>query len=112
MFKEELSPVKVMIKRKEVTVDVDEHPKPQTTLEVLSKLPLVFKKDGVVTTGSASGICDGAGAVVVASEEAVSYTHLDVYKRQVQYCLLYFVLFQDYQLLTLLDFLSFLWCPV
>lgn len=70
VFKEELSPVKVMIKRKEVTVDVDEHPKPQTTLEVLSKLPLVFKKDGVVTAGSASGICDGAGAVVVASEEA------------------------------------------
>lgn len=70
VFKEELSPVKVMIKRKEVTVDVDEHPKPQTTLEVLSKLPLVFKKDGVVSAGSASGICDGAGAVVVASEEA------------------------------------------
>lgn len=70
IFKEELSPVKVVIKKKEVMVDVDEHPKPQTTLEVLSKLPLVFKKDGVVTAGSASGICDGAGAVVVASEDA------------------------------------------
>lgn len=70
VFKEELSPVKVVIKKKEVMVDVDEHPKPQTTLEVLNKLPLIFKKDGVVTAGSASGICDGAGAVVVASEEA------------------------------------------
>lgn len=70
VFKEELSPVKVVVKKKEAMVDVDEHPKPQTTLEVLNKLPLVFKKDGVVTAGSASGICDGAGAVVVASEGA------------------------------------------
>ncbi|KAL1114927.1 hypothetical protein AAG570_007750 [Ranatra chinensis] len=73
-FKEEISPVPVAIKRKEVMVDTDEHPKPQTTLETLAKLPPVFKKNGVVTAGSASGICDGAGAVVIASEEAVK-TH-------------------------------------
>lgn len=54
VFKSELAPVTVIQKKKEVLVDVDEHPKPQTTLEVLSKLPLVFKKDGVVTAGSAS----------------------------------------------------------
>lgn len=53
-FKEELTPVTVMVKRKEVVVDVDEHPKPQTTLENLAKLPTVFKKDGVVTAGSSS----------------------------------------------------------
>lgn len=53
-FKEELTPVTVMVKRKEVMVDVDEHPKPQTTLENLAKLPTVFKKDGVVTAGSSS----------------------------------------------------------
>ncbi|KAG8329977.1 3-ketoacyl-CoA thiolase, mitochondrial [Homalodisca vitripennis] len=54
VFKAELAPVTVVQKKKEVVVDVDEHPKPQTTLEVLGKLPLVFKKDGVVTAGSAS----------------------------------------------------------
>ena len=43
---------------------VDEHPRPQTTLETLGKLPPVFKKDGVVTAGNASGICDGAACLV------------------------------------------------
>jgi len=42
------------VKRADVVVDVDEHPKPKTTLETLGKLPTVFKKDGVVTAGSAS----------------------------------------------------------
>ncbi|KAG8236412.1 hypothetical protein J437_LFUL012833 [Ladona fulva] len=53
-FKEELAPVTVTVKRKELTIDVDEHPKPGTTLEGLAKLPPVFKKGGVVTAGSAS----------------------------------------------------------
>lgn len=42
------------MKKSDVVVDVDEHPKPKTTLETLAKLPTVFKKDGVVTAGSAS----------------------------------------------------------
>jgi len=42
------------VKKTDVVVDVDEHPKPKTTLETLGKLPTVFKKDGVVTAGSAS----------------------------------------------------------
>ena len=50
---------------------VDEHPRPQSTIENLTKLPPVFKKDGVVTAGNASGICDGAAALVLASERAV-----------------------------------------
>ena len=50
----------------------DEDPKPQTTAEQMAKLPPVFKKDGVVTAASASGFCDGAAAVVLVSEEAVS----------------------------------------
>lgn len=53
-FKAEIAPVTVNIKRKDVEVTVDEHPKPQATLEGLNKLPTVFKKDGVVTAGSAS----------------------------------------------------------
>ena len=50
---------------------VDEHPRPKTTLEQLAKLPAVFKKDGVVTAGGASGICDGAAALVLATGDAV-----------------------------------------
>ena len=50
--------------------DTDEGPRPATTLESLGRLPTVFKKDGVVTAGTASGITDGAAAMVIASEEA------------------------------------------
>jgi hypothetical protein len=53
-FKEEMAPVTVKVKGKEQIVDVDEHPRPQSTLEGLAKLPTVFKKDGVVTAGSSS----------------------------------------------------------
>ncbi|XP_076169644.1 yippee interacting protein 2 [Ptiloglossa arizonensis] len=70
-FKEELAPVTVRVKKQDVVVDTDEHPRPQTTLQSLAKLAPVFKKEGLVTAGSASGVCDGAGAVVLASEEAV-----------------------------------------
>jgi len=51
--------------------DTDEHPRPQTTLESLAKLPTVFKKDGIVTAGTSSGMGDGAAANVVMSEEAL-----------------------------------------
>lgn len=54
MFSSELAPVTVKVKKADVSVDVDEHPKPKTTLETLAKLPTVFKKNGVVTAGSAS----------------------------------------------------------
>ncbi|KAJ3656222.1 hypothetical protein Zmor_015316 [Zophobas morio] len=75
-FKEELAPVTIKSKKGEVTVDVDEHPRPQSTLEGLKKLPTLFKENGLVTAGSASGICDGAGAVIVASEEAAGKHNL------------------------------------
>ena len=51
-----------------ITFSVDEHPRPQTTMEILGKLPTVFKKDGTVTAGNASGICDGAAALVLTTE--------------------------------------------
>ncbi|XP_047535923.1 3-ketoacyl-CoA thiolase, mitochondrial-like [Vanessa atalanta] len=70
VFKAEIEPVTLTIKKKQVKVEVDEHPRPQTTLEGLKKLPPVFKKEGLVTAGTASGISDGAGALVIASEEA------------------------------------------
>lgn len=54
MFKGELAPVTLTIKKKEVKVETDEHPRPQTTIEGLKKLPPVFKKEGIVTAGTAS----------------------------------------------------------
>jgi acetyl-CoA C-acetyltransferase/acetyl-CoA acyltransferase 2 len=51
-----------------VVVDKDEHPKPDTTLEKLSQLKPMFKKDGVVTAGNASGIVDGAAMSLLTSE--------------------------------------------
>ena len=64
--------VPVMLKdrktRQEVAWAADEHMRPDTTVESLAKLPPYFKKDGVVTAGNASGICDGAAALVVAGE--------------------------------------------
>lgn len=64
-FADELAPVEVGTRKGPVVVSKDEHPRPDTTLEKLGKLPPVFKKDGVVTAGNASGICDGAAALVV-----------------------------------------------
>lgn len=54
-------------------------------MESLAKLPTVFKKDGVVTAGSASGICDGAAAVLLASESAASKNNLKPLARLVAY---------------------------
>lgn len=66
-FAEEITPVEVG-GRKPFTVTTDEHPKPETTLEGLGKLRSAFIKDGTVTAGNASGINDGAGAVVLAKQ--------------------------------------------
>ncbi|MDB4967865.1 MAG: 3-ketoacyl-CoA thiolase [Myxococcales bacterium] len=69
-FKNEIVPVEIKSKKGAVQFAVDEHPRPQTTMEVLGKLSPVFKKDGVVTAGNASGIADGAAAVLLCSKEA------------------------------------------
>jgi 3-oxoadipyl-CoA thiolase len=53
-----------------ITVDKDEHPRPDTTLEQLAKLKAIFRNPGTVTAGNASGVNDGAAAMIVASEEA------------------------------------------
>ncbi|XP_072764785.1 3-ketoacyl-CoA thiolase, mitochondrial [Anoplolepis gracilipes] len=84
-FNEEMVPVQVKIKKQDTVVSVDEHPRPQTTIETLTKLKPVFQKDGLVTAGSASGICDGAGAVILASEEAVKTEDLKPLARLVGY---------------------------
>jgi acetyl-CoA acetyltransferase family protein len=65
----EIAPIDLVSKKGTVSFHVDEHARPQSTAEGLAKLAPVFKKDGVVTAGNASGICDGAAALVLASEE-------------------------------------------
>src|SRR5215475_8502746 len=68
-IKEELVPVEVKQGKKTITVSEDDHRRPDTTMEILEKLPPSFKKDGVVTAGNASGIVDGGAAVVVTREK-------------------------------------------
>src|SRR5699024_1269213 len=69
-FDEQVVPITVPVRKGEPFVfDRDEHPRPQTTLKGLSKLPAVFLKDGTVTAGSSSGLNDAASALVVMSRE-------------------------------------------
>ena len=68
-FKDEIVPVEVKQKKKTVVVDTDEGPRPGTTAEGIAKLRPAFKPDGIVTAANASGINDGAAAIVVMSEE-------------------------------------------
>jgi acetyl-CoA acyltransferase 2 len=68
---EEVTPVEIKSKKGVTLIDKDDHLRPETTMEVLAKLPTVFKKDGVVTAGNASGIVDGAAALVIAGGNAV-----------------------------------------
>ena len=68
-FESQITPVQVKVKRDMVDFMVDEHPK-QTSLEKLASLKPVFKKDGSVTAGNASGINDGAAALVFATADA------------------------------------------
>eukprot|EP01099_Mayorella_cantabrigiensis_P000004 TRINITY_DN1002_c0_g1_i1.p1 TRINITY_DN1002_c0_g1~~TRINITY_DN1002_c0_g1_i1.p1 ORF type:complete len:408 (-),score=112.45 TRINITY_DN1002_c0_g1_i1:60-1250(-) len=84
-FKDEIVGIPIKSKKGVVNFEIDEHPKPQTTLEGLAKLPPVFKKDGMVTAGGASGISDGAASLVIASEQAVKEYHLTPLVRIVSY---------------------------
>ncbi|MEO0502336.1 MAG: acetyl-CoA C-acyltransferase, partial [Pseudomonadota bacterium] len=68
-FASQITPVEVRVKRDTVPFEVDEHPK-ATSMEALGGLRPVFQKDGSVTAGNASGINDGAGAVVLATADA------------------------------------------
>ncbi|WP_439291140.1 acetyl-CoA C-acetyltransferase [Lonepinella koalarum] len=68
-FKDEIVPVEVKSKKSSVLVSEDEHPRHGSTLEGLAKLRPAFKPDGVVTAGNASGINDGAAALILMSKE-------------------------------------------
>lgn len=70
-FKDEIVSVDVKKRRETIVFDTDEYPKPEATLSGLAKLRPAFDREGTVTAGNASGINDGASAVIVASESAV-----------------------------------------
>ena len=75
-FKDEIVPLEIKSRRETIVFDTDEYPNRKTNIEKLAKLKTIFKKDGTVTAGNASGINDGASVMLVASEEAVSKYNL------------------------------------
>jgi acetyl-CoA acetyltransferase family protein len=77
VFAEEITPVEVKTRKGVKVVDTDDHLRPDTTLEVLAKLPTAFSKDGFVTAGNASGIVDGAAMLVIAGEDYVKEKSLN-----------------------------------
>jgi acetyl-CoA C-acetyltransferase len=85
-FNDEIVPVTVKQRRKEVVIDTDEYPKPDTSEEGLAKLRPAFKKDGTVTAANASGINDGASSLLVVAEDAAANLNTDhaVYLRDVR----------------------------
>jgi acetyl-CoA acyltransferase len=68
-FAKEISPVTIKGRKGDVVVEHDEHPRPDTTLEMLAKLRTPFRDPGTVTAGNASGVNDGSAALILASEE-------------------------------------------
>jgi acetyl-CoA acetyltransferase family protein len=80
-FGEEIVPLELETRKGVQVVDTDDHIKPETSLEALSKLRAAFGKDGTVTAGNASGIVDGAAAVVLTTAERAQAEGLDVWAR-------------------------------
>lgn len=73
IFKDEIVPVTVKRRKGEDIIELDEHPRPGTSMEALAKLKPVFKRDGgTVTPGNSSGINDGAASLIVSSDKALS----------------------------------------
>jgi acetyl-CoA acyltransferase 2 len=75
-FADEIVAVEVKTRKGSIQVDQDDHPRPETTLEGLAKLRPAFANDGFVTAGNASGIVDGAAALVIAGEDFVKQKDL------------------------------------
>ena len=76
-FKNEIVPVVLKSKKGDSIFEVDEHPRVGMTIETLARLDPVFKKDGTVTAGNASGINDGAAAVILMSQSEANKRNLD-----------------------------------
>jgi len=84
-FKDQIAPFTIKTRRGEVVFDTDEHPKPNTTAEDLAKLRPAFLKEGSVTAGNASGINDGAAALVLAEAGAAEKAGLRPGARLIAY---------------------------
>ena len=85
LFKEQIAPYEISTRKGSVAVETDEHPRADTSLAGLEKLRAVFKQDGTVTAGNASGINDGASMVVLATEDEVNEQNLTPLVRVVSY---------------------------
>ena len=72
VFAREIAPITIKGRKSDIMIDTDEHPRPETTLEGLSKLKTPFRTPGTVTAGNASGVNDGAAALILASEKAAT----------------------------------------
>jgi acetyl-CoA acetyltransferase family protein len=70
-FAEEVEPIEIKTRKGVETFNADDHMRPDSTLEGLAKLPAAFSKNGCVTAGNASGIVDGAAALLLASEQGL-----------------------------------------
>jgi acetyl-CoA acyltransferase 2 len=78
-FREEIEPVRIAGRKGEVVLDTDDHIKPETTLAALAGLRAAFGKEGTVTAGNASGIVDGAAALLVTTAERAKADGLDTW---------------------------------
>ena len=84
-FKSQIHPITIKTRKGETVIDTDEHVRPGTTVEALGNMRPVFKKDGTVTAGNASGLNDGAAFMVLASADAASRSGLQPMARVVSY---------------------------
>jgi len=84
-FQDEIAPVEIETRKGKVRFDRDEHPRPETTVEGLRKLPKVFKKDGVIHAGAASGVADGAAMLVLTTREVADRRGLEPLARLVNW---------------------------
>ncbi|MBI5781998.1 MAG: acetyl-CoA C-acyltransferase family protein [Rhodocyclales bacterium] len=84
-FRSQIVPVTIKTRKGDVVFEVDEHPKPNTTMESLAKLKPAFKKDGTVTAGNASGINDAASFLVLADAKVAERKNLKPLARIVGY---------------------------
>jgi acetyl-CoA acetyltransferase family protein len=84
-FKSQIVPVQIPSRKGPVSFDVDEHIRGDVDMQQLAKMKPIFKKDGVVTAGNASGICDGAAALVLVTEEYAKQKGMKPLARLVQW---------------------------
>lgn len=85
VFNQEISPIQIQTKKGTITFSADEHPKPEVTLDKIKAMKSLFKKDGLVTAATASGIVDGAACSLLMSESKAKSLNLKPLARIVSY---------------------------